>query len=57
MVQNKVTRKMSITQHPLLEEPLLDIVFPRSNMLNVVFLYTLLYKARLGCSHPIPRLP
>lgn len=48
---------MSITQRPLLEEPLLDIVFPKSNMLNVVFLYTLLYKARLGCSHPIPRLP
>ena len=48
---------MSITQHPLLEEPLLDIVFPKLNMLNVVFLYILLYKARLGCSHPIPRLP
>lgn len=44
------------TQHPLFEERLLE-VFTKSNILNVVLLYTLLYKAFLGCSHPMPRLP
>ena len=43
-------------QHPLFEE-LLPEVFAKSNILNVVLLYTLLYKAFWGCSHPIPRLP
>lgn len=44
------------TQHPLFEELLLEL-FTHSNILNVVLLYTLLYKALLGCNHPKPRLP
>ena len=47
----------STIQHPPLADALRRGVPARSKMLNVVRLYTLLYKALLGWSHPMPRLP
>lgn len=44
------------TQHPPFEELLLES-FTQLNILNVVLLYTLLYKALLGCNHPMTRFP